>query len=226
MKCEIIKDLLPSYIDELTSNESNKEIENHIKTCSKCRAELESMKQDIHIDELESNKKDIQPLKKFNKKYRNIFRNIAILSFIAYLIASNYTRSSFDKVYSTKDSISTKLQRISLDNDTDNISSYSNELEKFLNQNCKNVISLELYTNNYKKTVYTYKNKSYTDAVSTNLNGDILNKNKKVIANYSVNIDYKPVIIGNNALHYSILVGGISLITYIILLLKSKFKSI
>lgn len=36
MKCEIIRDLLPSYIDELTSDESNKEIEKHIKTCNCC----------------------------------------------------------------------------------------------------------------------------------------------------------------------------------------------
>lgn len=31
MKCEIIRDLLPLYIDGLTSKESNQEIEKHLK---------------------------------------------------------------------------------------------------------------------------------------------------------------------------------------------------
>jgi hypothetical protein len=225
MKCEIIKDLLPSYIDELTSDESNKEIENHIRACSKCKSELDNMKQDINIEMLESNKKDIQPLKKFNKKYMNIFRNISICSLILYLIAGYYTQSAFNKVYSTRDNLSMELQTISENKDIDNPNSYSNELEKLLNQNYKNVISLEIYTSNYKNLIYTYKNKSNTDIVSTNISGDILTKHKKSSASFSVDIDYKPVIIGNTISKYIILVGGISLITYIILLLKSKLTS-
>ena len=31
MKCEMIRDLLPLYIDGLTSKESNQEIEKHLK---------------------------------------------------------------------------------------------------------------------------------------------------------------------------------------------------
>lgn len=225
MKCEIIKDLLPNYIDELTSDESNKEIENHIKTCIKCKAELDNMKQDISIETLEINKKDIQPLKKFNKKYMNIFRNISIFSLIIYLIASYYTQSSFDKVYSTRDNLSIDLQSIAESNDINNPNSYSNELEKLLNQNYKNVLSLEIYTNDWKNSIYTYKNKSNTDTITTNISGYILTKNKKSSASFYVDIDYKPVIIGNVISKYIILVGVISLITYIILLLKSKFRS-
>jgi hypothetical protein len=225
MKCEIIKDLLPSYIDDLTSDESNKEIENHVRTCSKCKSELDNMKQDINIETLEINKKDIQPLKKFNKKYMNIFRNISICSLILYLIAGYYTQSAFNKVNSTKDNLSMDLRTISENNDINNPNSYSNELEKLLNQNYKNVLSLEIYTYDYKNTIYTYKNKSNTDTISTNLNGDILTKHKISRANFGVNIDYKPVIIGNTALKYSILIGVISFIIYIILLLKSRFIS-
>ena len=33
MKCEVVRDLLPLYIDKLTSEESNKEIEKHLKNC-------------------------------------------------------------------------------------------------------------------------------------------------------------------------------------------------
>ena len=37
MKCEIIRDLLPLYIDGLTSKESNQEIEKHLKNCEECQ---------------------------------------------------------------------------------------------------------------------------------------------------------------------------------------------
>ncbi len=38
MKCEIIKDLLPSYVEELTSEESNQEIREHLNHCADCSA--------------------------------------------------------------------------------------------------------------------------------------------------------------------------------------------
>lgn len=227
MKCEIIKDLLPSYIDNLTSDESNKEIENHIITCSKCKSELDNMKQDINIETLEINKKDIKPLKKFDKKYRNVFRNISICSLIIYLIALYYTQYSFNDVYDTRARLAIDLQTISENHDIKNSNSYSTELQKLLNQNYKNVLSLEIYTTDYKNTLYTYKNKSNadTDIISTHITGDVFNKKKKNIATFYVGIDYKPVIMGNAILKYSALIGWISLITYIILLLKSKFVS-
>ena len=45
MKCEIIKDLLPSYIDELTSEVSNEAVKEHLSECESCRAYYEEMKQ-------------------------------------------------------------------------------------------------------------------------------------------------------------------------------------
>ena len=43
MKCEIIRDLLPSYLDELTSAESNQAIEEHLQECKDCRKHLEAI---------------------------------------------------------------------------------------------------------------------------------------------------------------------------------------
>ena len=45
MRCEIIKDLLPSYIDELTSEVSNKAVKEHLAECEECRAYYEEMKE-------------------------------------------------------------------------------------------------------------------------------------------------------------------------------------
>ena len=45
MKCEIIRDLLPSYIDGLTNSITNEEIDNHLKECEQCRIYYDEMKE-------------------------------------------------------------------------------------------------------------------------------------------------------------------------------------
>ncbi len=67
MKCEIIRDLLPSYIDGLTSEESNIEIEKHLETCPDCRKVLEKMRKEIGVTDISENKKSIKPFKKLKR---------------------------------------------------------------------------------------------------------------------------------------------------------------
>ncbi len=43
MKCYIVNDLLPEYIEKLCSEETSKEIETHIAGCKKCQEKLKSM---------------------------------------------------------------------------------------------------------------------------------------------------------------------------------------
>lgn len=45
MKCEIVKDLLPSYIDGLTSSVTNEEIEKHLDECVMCRQYYREMRE-------------------------------------------------------------------------------------------------------------------------------------------------------------------------------------
>lgn len=63
LKCEIIKDLLPSYIEELTSDVTNEAVESHMKECKECKQLLDDMKQDEVII-TEEDKKEINYLKK------------------------------------------------------------------------------------------------------------------------------------------------------------------
>lgn len=44
MKCEIIHDLLDRYVDHTCSEETRKEVEEHLKECEKCRALYEEIK--------------------------------------------------------------------------------------------------------------------------------------------------------------------------------------
>lgn len=52
-KCNIIRDLLPLYLDEVCSKDSRKLVEEHLEYCEVCRRELEGMKIDLHIERVE-----------------------------------------------------------------------------------------------------------------------------------------------------------------------------
>lgn len=66
MKCEIIRDLLPSYIDGLTSRESNEAIEEHLTGCVECREMLSEMRKDLNTERTKE-ETNIQPFLKIKK---------------------------------------------------------------------------------------------------------------------------------------------------------------
>lgn len=96
-KCYLIRDLLPSYIDELTGEETNKEIENHLNECPDCKKAYESMKSDIPGEkEAESSEEyDEKLIKKIglNVKRKNdrskVVSIVAIISLILLFILLN-----------------------------------------------------------------------------------------------------------------------------------------
>lgn len=83
MKCEIIKDLLPSYVDGLTSEETNKEVEEHIQGCSDCSRMLQDMR--TPEKPFASNKKEVDYLKKVRR--RNIIAAILCVVITACIVA-------------------------------------------------------------------------------------------------------------------------------------------
>ena len=92
MKCEIIRDLFPSYIDGLTSKESNQAIEEHLEGCRECRRYLEEMQREIASEELtqeerEKRQKEIQPLRKVRKvNLRKIGIAVLITAIICFVV--------------------------------------------------------------------------------------------------------------------------------------------
>ena len=88
--CEIIKDLLPSYMDGLTNEVTNDAVEEHVETCEGCRNALYAMKSPIESEaELEEKQKEQQEEKQeidFLKKNRKRNKRIAIGSVIAAVV--------------------------------------------------------------------------------------------------------------------------------------------
>lgn len=84
--CEVIRDLLPSYIDSLTSEETNGIIKEHIDECEDCKAVLDGMKEDNASPVKEDDKKTIDFLKATRKKNRKRIVIAALISIAAAVV--------------------------------------------------------------------------------------------------------------------------------------------
>ena len=90
MKCDIIRDLLPSYIDGLTSGESNHLVDNHLETCEDCKRFYMQMKREIS-NEKDSISKNINPFIKIKKDaVRKIILAIVITASICAVLWETY----------------------------------------------------------------------------------------------------------------------------------------
>lgn len=95
MKCNIIKDLLPSYIDDICSEDTAKLVEEHIQHCKECKMCLNRMQQQTGFVQQKPKEieKAISPFKKINKKRRiQVITSIIITFFITtlgYLVYEN-----------------------------------------------------------------------------------------------------------------------------------------
>ncbi|MGE4352961.1 MAG: zf-HC2 domain-containing protein [Oscillospiraceae bacterium] len=65
LSCNIVKDLLPSYLEHLTRPETNAEIEAHLEACDGCRSVRDSMAAEVKIEKAPNPKTD------FFKKLRH-----------------------------------------------------------------------------------------------------------------------------------------------------------
>lgn len=82
--CKIIQDLLPNYIENLTSEETNTFIEEHLTECDNCKKIYESMKKDYKIENEKRDGREVEYIKKYNKKMK-VWKKILFL-FLALLI--------------------------------------------------------------------------------------------------------------------------------------------
>lgn len=95
ISCNIIEDLLPNYIEKLTSEETNKEIETHLASCENCTeayqrmiAADENLNQSLDDKGKEAEKQKVNFLKKIKKK--NIIRIAVIIISLVVVFCGGY----------------------------------------------------------------------------------------------------------------------------------------
>ncbi|WP_455714907.1 DUF4825 domain-containing protein [Anaerosporobacter sp.] len=84
LRCEVVRDLLPSYVEGLTSDVTNEEIDLHISSCKECERLYNEMKAPI---ETPMETKEIDYLKKVKKRTnKTIFVGYTIIVAMLFLI--------------------------------------------------------------------------------------------------------------------------------------------
>lgn len=84
-ECKIVQDLLPSYIDNLTTKETKDYIDEHLEKCQECKKMLEEMKKDLNLNIPKKDNREVKYIKKFNRKI-NILKLIILLAIVVFII--------------------------------------------------------------------------------------------------------------------------------------------
>lgn len=70
ISCEIIRDLLPLYLDGVCSDGSRAAVEEHIAGCGRCKAELEAMRTALPVNNTARNLNAAEAVKNLSERWR------------------------------------------------------------------------------------------------------------------------------------------------------------
>ena len=187
--CNIIQDLLPNYIDNLTNEETNIFIEEHLDTCNNCKNILKNMKNDLKINDLHRDNREIKYMKKYSNKMK-------ILKIIILTVILLFVILTLRKVFIISDLYNKAEKTISATNYHEisysyNLGNYSKE-EIFRLDNKKKIIITQLTEDGDVSTTIMFANKvsdenNSDNMYSVNIYG-ISPKGKKVILNKTMEI--------------------------------------
>lgn len=88
-ECEIIKDLLPSYIEELATKSTKEFVEEHVNTCEPCKETLKSLKKEKEQEKQKEEQKgkfEINHLKKYHKEIEKLKTALFTIAIVLILI--------------------------------------------------------------------------------------------------------------------------------------------
>lgn len=119
IKCTIIQDILPLYIDGVVGQDTKEMVEEHLKQCERCKEECEAMKREIYLPI--ENKAPI--LKSIKKKWRN---KKIIISGVSVLLTASLLFGIFGYIfhYDTVIPYSEDLIKIETQNDNQLVSHF------------------------------------------------------------------------------------------------------
>lgn len=119
IKCTIIQDVLPLYIDEVVSQDTKEMVKEHLQHCNKCQQEYDLMKQDLYL-----------PVEKPSPLFNNISKKFrkkkVMVSIVSVLVTLFITVVAFSYVFHYERVIpySKNLIKIEMQNDNQLISHY------------------------------------------------------------------------------------------------------
>ncbi len=92
LNCEIIRDLIPSYVDGICSQSSREAVEEHVEECAECRASLETLRRTV-IGGNKINQSELDHMKKVKQYFlRKSVIIVGVLTLVQLLIGDTFYR--------------------------------------------------------------------------------------------------------------------------------------
>lgn len=153
--CEIIKDLLPNYVENLVSNQTRAYVEDHISNCTECRQLLNNMQADKVVEKETTVKEEQAEIRNINRyRRKSILTKVMIGILIIIVIAGAGIFSKYARNSSVIFTAYNKLQEIK---DTENFKITIEEHDS--NNNDEVHITRYFYKDGkYKKEVFSNNN--------------------------------------------------------------------
>ena len=187
-ECDIVKDLLPSYVGDLLSNNTSQFVKEHLDSCQECRRLYEGMKK-INYNNEDDEQIEIKHLKKYNRHMLILKIILVILALIIITLPLFFVIK-----FNLNNNVASKA--------INNINEYKN-VSNYLLQITENSIDFEKNKEQFYISKYFYKDGQYkkeTHFESPNV--DIQNSDTLEYGN--INSNEKVEIVENQNLYYNI----------------------
>ncbi len=177
IKCKIVQDLLPLYIDEVVSQDTKEMVDEHLQHCEECKKEYETMKLDLYIPE--ENKDSL--FRTIRKKWR---KKKVMTSIVSIFVTTTILIGAFLYVfyYETVIPYSEDLIYIEAKNENQLASRYFGESYASVHETHPMQLEIDGETKNVSFIYYT---KTIADSPSRNLVNNEKSLNEK---EYSFNL--------------------------------------
>ncbi len=152
-ECNIIRDILPLYVEDMASANTIDFVKEHLETCDKCRRELENMRTpnrlEENIDDMQYD--DAMPLKKFKKKWKRQNAILVCATAFITIIIGLICIISYQKTKEKEDVLHLGLDAEIIEIDTENNLIYVKDINEKVHNifggrceiDCKHVIERE-----------------------------------------------------------------------------------
>lgn len=152
-KCKLIQDLLPNYIERMTSEETNQFIEKHLNECNECDNVYKNMNKELCIKEKKIDEKKINIFKKINTEMK-ILKVIILIIIIILLGIFIVKIVNINKIESLSEKINYNnyYERI-----VETTEKYTKRIEYYQNNDNFIIISTKINKDNIIEKIIEYK---------------------------------------------------------------------
>lgn len=150
--CNVILDLLPLYVEKITSEESNELVEEHIATCESCRKEMEQLNCTDSMVTLDSVEPvPLQVIKKNvgSRKRLAVAFASCIVFLVTFIMFANLIRPNYVSYEKSGVTVEKNEQNVIYAHFSDEVTAY--KLNRYQAEDGENIVEIEAWTSTWDK---------------------------------------------------------------------------